>query len=841
MTAPARLSRAVVPTRYDLLVETDADAERFSGEVTIAVDVQEPTSTIALHARELDVTFAGVEQAGRPIGASLGLDAASERVTIDTATPLAVGPAVVRLRFAAPVSHGLLGYYRSTYTDASGASRVLAATQFEAPHARRAFPCFDEPEFKAVFAVTLVVADGLLAISNGPEVARESLGDGRVKVTFAPTIPMSTYLVAWVVGPLELTEPVDAGGVAVRVAHVPGKEHLTGFALDIGAFAIRFFADYYGIAYPGEKCDLVALPDFSFGAMENLGCVTFRETRLLVDPEQSTLSERTDAALTIVHEIAHMWFGDLVTMKWWNGIWLNEAFATFMEHLGVDAYRAAWKTWDDFALGRSVALDIDALSNTRTVEYEVHTPEDADGMFDVLTYQKGGSVLRMLERWLGADAFRAGVRAYLDRYQLANTETTDLWDSIESATGQPVRQIMDSWIFQPGFPIVAARRAGERVTLTQQRFSYLPGTQGTERWSIPVRARVDDDGRSETRSLLLAGDDDVTMDVPAGSRVVLDAGGEGFYRVAYPPDWRAELLASGALRPLERFSLVDDSWAAVLAGQTPALELLDLARGLRDEGDLLVWRVLVSVLRGLARLVDGDARARLQAAAGDVLGPIFGRLGWEPAAGEDERTRQLRGVVLDAMGTLVEDAGVIGRARQVYGAGDVDPDVTAACIAVVAGAGDEPTFDDFLARSHRATTPQEQLRYLYALGAFPTEALVLRTVGLALSDDVRPQNGPFMIQRALRNREHGPAAWVAVRERWSEVRSRFSGSLVPRLLDGVTWLVDDASLADVPRFLAASPVPEGARVIAQHLERQRVHAATVARERERLSAALLGS
>ncbi len=520
MTDSPRLGRSVVPTRYDLLVETDAAAEQFSGHVEIALTVNEPTSTITLHARELDVSLEAVEQDGRSIGASLGLVADAERVVVETSSPLAVGPAVLRLRFGAPVSHGLLGYYRSTYVDAAGEQRVLAATQFEAPHARRAFPCFDEPEFKAVFAVTLIVADGLLAISNGPEVAREPLSDGRVKVTFAPTIPMSTYLVAWVVGPLELTEPVDAGGVEVRVAHVPGKEHLTGFALDIGAFAIRFFADYYGIPYPGEKCDLVALPDFSFGAMENLGCVTFRETRLLVDPEQSTLSDRTDAALTIVHEIAHMWFGDLVTMKWWNGIWLNEAFATFMEHLGVDAYRAAWKTWDDFALGRSVALDIDALSNTRTVEYEVHTPDDADGMFDVLTYQKGGSVLRMLERWLGADAFRAGVRAYLDRYRLANTETTDLWDSLESATGQPVRQIMDSWIFQPGFPIVHARRSGERVTLSQQRFAYLPGgegldgARGSERWSIPVRARVEEEGRSETRSLLLAGDDDVTMDVP---------------------------------------------------------------------------------------------------------------------------------------------------------------------------------------------------------------------------------------------------------------------------------------------------------------------------------------
>ena len=316
------------------------------------------------------------------------------------------------------------------------------------------------------------MAEGLLAISNGPEIGRESLGDGRVRVRFGATIPMSTYLVAWVVGPLELTEPVDAGGVAVRVAHVPGKAHLTRFALDIGAFAIQFFADYYGIPYPGEKCDLVALPDFSFGAMENLGCVTFREARLLLDPDQVTLSEMSDAALTIVHEIAHMWFGDLVTMKWWNGIWLNEAFATFMEHLGVDAYNAAWKTWDDFALGRAAALDVDALANTRTVEYEVITPEDADGMFDVLTYQKGGSVLRMLERWLGADAFRAGVRAYLDRYQLANTETTDLWDSLESATSSRCAGSWTRGSSNPAYPLVTAERDGDRVTISQQRFSY---------------------------------------------------------------------------------------------------------------------------------------------------------------------------------------------------------------------------------------------------------------------------------------------------------------------------------------------------------------------------------
>ncbi|HVJ98523.1 MAG TPA: M1 family metallopeptidase [Acidimicrobiia bacterium] len=823
-----RLPTTVRPRRYDLLIAPDLGASTFAGEVVIALELTEATDTIVLHARELDVALVALTQGGSPVAATLTSEPDAERIVIRADGHLAPGDATLELRFDGEISSGLLGFYRSTYVDEAGVEQVLAATQFEAPHARAAFPCFDEPEFKAVFAVTLVVAPDLLAISNGPEVSRESLPDGNVRIRYGETISMSTYLVAWVVGPLAITDPIDAGGVAVRVAHVPGRGHLTAFALDIGSKAIEFFADYYGIPDPGEKCDLVALTDFSFGAMENLGCVTFRETRLLVDPDAVTLDEMAAAAQTIVHEVAHMWFGDLVTMKWWNGIWLNEAFATFMEHLGVDDQKPEWKTWDDFALGRATALDVDALDSTRTVEYEVVTPEDADGMFDTLTYQKGGSVLRMLERWLGADAFRDGVRLYLDTYKLDNTETTDLWDSLEDATGKPVRQIMDTWIFQAGFPVV--RPQGFR--LMQERFSY--SGEGSGRWVAPVLARVHADGSSETQSLLMS-TDTLQFDAPADALVVLNAGGEGFYRVAYPAAWRDALVDGGVLTPLERFGVIDDLWAFVLADQASAEEFVETASKFAGETELVVWRILLAHLRAASRLVSGDALAALRARVATLIAPSMDRLGWEAGPQDNERVRQLRGMMVGTAGAFVGDPEAIGRAREIDDRGGADADVASACVSIVASAGSDDDFERFVARAADPSSPQEQLRYLYALGDFPDEALVLQAVEHALSDSVRSQNGPFVFQRALRNREHGPAAWAFLRDHWDQTRDRFSASLIPRVLEGATWLVDDAVADDVLTFVAENAVNTGGKTVTQHMERLRVHRATTKRERQRFS------
>jgi puromycin-sensitive aminopeptidase len=833
--ADPRLPRAVLPTRYELTIAPDLDTGRYAGDVTIALDVADPTNDIVLHAHQLDVELDALTQGGRPLAADLTIDAEAERVVVH-APDLQPGAATLTLRFRGVISDALVGFYRSTYTNAAGDTKVLATTQFEAPHARRAFPCFDEPEFKAVFSIALVVDEGLTALSNGPEIDRATVDGGRVRVQFADTIKMSTYLVAFIVGELEVTAPVDVAGVPLRVAHVPGRGHLTEFASKVGAFALKFFDDYYGIPYPGEKLDLVALPDFAFGAMENLGCVTFRESALLVDRDHVTQAEASQVALTIVHEIAHMWFGDLVTMKWWNGIWLNEAFATFMEHAGVDALRPEWRTWDDFAIGRAMALDIDALSNTRAVEYEVRTPEDADGMFDILTYQKGGSVVRMLEQWLGPEAFREGVRHYLDIHRYGNTETTDLWDAIEHATDRPARRIMDSWIFQPGYPEVRVEATNGDVRLSQRRFRY-DGATTTEHWPVPMLVR-DARAGSDARPVLL--DDDTTLETN-GTPIVGNAGGEGFYRVEYPADWPARLIATAGLSARERFVLVDDAWAGVLVGTMRAHEFLDFARAFGDESDLIVWRSLLARLRALTRLVDGDALARLRADAGDLARGAFTRLGWDARPDEDPRDRALRGVLLDGLGTVADDREVAARAAEYRDRDATDADVVAACVTVTAAHGYDDLFDDYFERFRDAVTPQDQLRYLYSLALFPSEHLALRVADIATSDAVRTQNAPFVLQRALAHRDNGPLVWEFVRDNWSTIERRFPRTLIPRMLEGVTWLVDDASFESVQRHMAAHPIPEGERVIAQHLERQRVHRNLVERDRDELTAALLAT
>ena len=819
---PGRLPRHVLPRHYDLELHPDLDACTFTGTVGIDAEVVGTCHEVVLNAAELAVTSAALEVDGvrHPLVATL--DGEAERLVL-SGVDLAPGAIRLELAFTGTINDRLRGFYRSTLTT-DGIERTIATTQFQSTDARRAFPCFDEPDLKATFSIALVVASDLLAISNGAETSRSALGDGTDRVVFADTIPLSTYLVAFVVGPLEATDPVDVDGVPVRVIHPPGKSDQTSFALEVAAHSLRWLADWYDLAVPGGKVDLVALPDFAFGAMENLGCITFREVLLLVDPETADQRELESVAAVLSHELAHLWFGDLVTMRWWNGIWLNEAFATFMEMKAVESFRPDWEVWAGFTTARSAAMDVDALAATRPIEYPVVTPADAESMFDLLTYEKGAAIVRMLEQFLGEEAFRDGVRRYLAAHLHSNTDNGDLWAALQEASGQPVGELMEGWIFRGGHPLVEAvvHGAGATCTLSQRPFRYLDdalredGPGGDEPWQVPVRLRTT---VGEHRALLGAEPVDVALDGPL---LTVNAGATGFHRSLGPDG-----VDPSALTAAERAAAVDDRWAAVLADRADPAAFTSLATAVtgRPGGvdDLAVWQ---AVLRGLGTidLVAPERHDRWAAGAADLLAGVVDRLGWTPRADEGDRTRQVRGAVLTAAGTLAGDPVVRAEARRRWADPtiDSDPAVAAAVTTIVATHGDTATRAECRRRADRASTAQDEQRHLRALALFPDHCEVDTLLDEVHDGTIRTQDAPFLIRSALAHPTARADVWRSVTDRWDDLTGRLPSNSIARMLEGIRALVDDVD-PDVDAFLDAHPVPQGALVVAQHRERRLVN------------------
>ena len=805
-----RLPRHVLPRRYDLNLRPDLSDHVFSGTVSIEVDVVDPVDALVLNAAELSIHSATWTDAGGTAGCVVDLDDDLEQVRLTPPGQVASGGGRLDLAFTGVLNDRLCGFYRSTLLDPDGTTHAIATTQFQATDARRCFPCFDEPDMKAVFGVTLDVPGGLFATSNGAEASRTPLGDGHDRIQFADTIPLSTYLVAFVVGPLAATDPVDVDGVPVRVVHPPGRAHLAEFALDVAAHSLRWFADWYGIPVPGGKVDLVALPDFAFGAMENLGCITFREVLLLVDPETATQRELESVAAVLSHELAHLWFGDLVTMRWWNGIWLNEAFATFMELKAVEAYRPDWEVWTGFGVARTSALDVDSLASTRPIEYPVVTPEDAEGMFDVLTYEKGAAVVRMLEQFLGEEVFRDGVRRYLTEHLHGNTDNEDLWDALEAASGQPVRDLMQAWIFRGGHPLVEATTGDDgSVQLVQSPFRYDGEDEGV-RWAVPVRLRT---ATGEHRLLLDPSRDATVVEAVADIADLhsLNVDASGFYRTT--------LLPSPGSPATERAAAVADHWAQVLAGRVGHGSFLELAGSLADDTDLGVWQ---AILGGLTTL-DVLAPGRFAGRAAEILGPPIERLGWEASPADDDRSRQLRGLVLAAGGTVAAVDHVIAGARTLWDAPIDDPAVATAVVVVVSAHGDADAYAECRERARRAQTAQVEQRHLRALTRFPGSDEVATLLDELLDGGIRNQDAPYLLRDALAHQWHRGFVWQAVTDRWDEVTSRFPSNSIARMLEGVRSLVDADTDPDVEAFLQAHPVPQGSLQVAQHLERRRVN------------------
>ena len=850
---PYRLPTSVTPSHYNLHIRPDLESETFTGNVDISIDTTETVSEIVLNAKEVELESARLTGGGRAIEASdFTYDEELERVTIHLDGEAPSGSHTLTIDFDGILNRKLAGFYISTFTDDSGEERKIATTQFESTDARQAFPCFDEPAMKASFEVALTVPVDLFAASNGPIISETVSDDGAERtVKFGTTIKMSTYLVAFIVGPFEATDPIDVDGVPLRIIHPIGKGHLTPFALESGAFSLKYFTDYYGIPYPGEKLDLVAVPDFAFGAMENLGCVTFREVILLVDTERATQPELLRIADVIAHELAHMWFGDLVTMEWWNGIWLNEAFATFMAAMCTDAFNPEWRRWDQFSLERSAAFDVDSLQKTRPIEYEVQSPADADGMFDLLTYEKGGSVLRMLEQHLGPDRFRDGIRHYLKKHEYGNTETSDLWDALEEVTGEPVRSTMDAWIYQRGYPLVSVKQCDGcvKTILTQNRFFYKAPDEADETvWPIPMCIRyADSEGNLGSMKMLMTEDDVEVPELARARWVNANGGSNGFYRVSYSPDLMTSLRdAMSEMEAIERYSLADDQWSAMAAGSSSAIDYLNLAEGYSSEDDLDVWTLLTRNLASLERILDDEsARNRMRSRLGTLYNAGLSRLGWDPRDGDSPRDLELRGMLTRSLATTARDEGAIARLRSLHdgylAGGPIEPNLAAASANAVAIVGSANDYETFLGRFKDPATPQEERRYMTALASFPGEGEFQNTLAMCLNGEVRSQDAPYLAGGAMFNRHHGFTAWQFIKSHWDQMLEMYPDNSVVRMVSGVQALSRPEQVADIKQFFETHSVPTGQLTLEQHLERLDVNAASRKREVGPLTEWLLAS
>jgi puromycin-sensitive aminopeptidase len=834
-----RLPQGTRPVAYRLHIQVDPQrSAAYTGHVEIDLTLARTTKGLELHAADLHVDSAQVRTARGSLPAQVHAHPERETVEFVLARALPKGRAVLHLSFSGKLRSDLRGFYA-----ASSGERSYAFTQLEAADARRFFPCFDEPSFKAKFTLSVTTHARNEVISNNPKREVVAHDDGTKTVHFSETPKLSTYLVALAVGELAVSEPVFAGPVPIRIVHVPGNEHLTAFALDAARECLLRLSDYFGLPYPYEKLDLVAVPDFEIGAMENAGAVFFRETLLLVDERSVSLAEKKRAAEVICHELAHMWYGNLVTMQWWDDLWLNEAFATWMAFDIVAKWRPEWKMWNDFAHSKSAALQLDALENTHAIYTEVGTPADATENFDLITYEKGAACVRMIERYLGPEVFQRGVRAYIKRHREGNAVAADLWRALSQAAKRDVRSVVKRWVEAPGFPLVrvATHARGKRteLVLEQERFRARGQAKGKGKastaWPVPwVGLLGHGEHHAHCRHLLTKPRARVALSEKPDF-VYGNADEGGFFRPLHAAHDHAALLASlHRLSASERLGLVQHTWANVRAGYAPLEAFVSLLSALHDERDPDVVRALVGpsaqLLDDVASAAGPDVRAAMQTLLAATFVPALQRVGLDSARGDDDDVRVLRAELLVLVGLLAEEPTVCAQAEQrciayLQDRTTLDANLTAPILTLGARTADAARLSIYIAAANHDPTPQERRRFRMALGDVRAPALATRVLELALTEAIPTQDVALLLSRMVSNRHAQVRAWDFVRERWPEVRARMPAMLVSRLIEALPALRVDDARKQVAAFFAAHPVPTAVRALRQADERFELDAA----------------
>jgi puromycin-sensitive aminopeptidase len=844
-----RLSKNVTPTRYDLRIEVDLENWRFQASELIDVTVHRPTAEVALHAVDLDIRSAQAVAARVTQPATLQFNTEAETVTLRFPMPLPPGPARLEIAFSGVILERLRGFYRSQKDGAR-----YASTQFEAADARRAFPCFDEPEFKARFALTLVVPPDVTAISNGPQLHTRRLPDARTEIRFQETPPISSYLVAYCVGPFDTTPVATTpSGVPVRVVLPRGLADKGTYARDAHVRSLSYLEDYTAIPYPYTKVDAIGVPDFEAGAMENPGAITYRLTAIAADPQRSSTHALKGIFYTAAHELTHMWWGDLVTMAWWNDLWLNESFATFVGYKVVANLVPEWGMWRDFVATLARPFALDSLVSTHPISFEVKNAKQAAERFDVITYWKGAGVVRMIEGFLGADAFRTGVRSYLNKYREANATADDFWRELDTASGHDVTTIANAWIKEPGHPVVhaTAQHAGAdlHVALRQERFYADPqaaSTAPSHRWPVPLVIKFGGAGGvRERRVLLSAAQADLTL--PKARWYFPNGGASGFYRIAMDDASLQALVGvvQDALAPHERLMLADNQWTLLKAGAASIDQFLGLLAGYRTETDRAVVSVLADQLGWLSLHGVADAvRPPFEAFVADYYREQFATLGWVPRPEEPVDERLKRATVIGALGAVARVEAVRTEAQRrleqyLSDRASLDPNLASVVVGLAARDGDATLYDRYLEHKRSAATdPEEEQRFLLALAAFEVPELIQRTLDLALSTEVRSQDRTFLLAGLLGRRSSRLAAWEFVQAHWEHLVQLMDPMLLQNLIRGLGQLTFEPVATQVRDFLAPRTTDETRETVAQVTEHLAIDAAVVARLQPALSAAL---
>ena len=819
-TNAQRLPDTVHPEHYTLALTPDLKAATFSGTETIDVTLSEPTSAITLNAAEIAFQSVTVTANGKQQTAAVALDAGKEQATFTFPDKLPAGKATLAITYTGILNNELRGFYLS-----KTASRNYAVTQFEATDARRAFPSFDEPAFKASYDVSLVIDSADTGISNSPIVS-DTPGPipGKHTLKFDTTPKMSTYLVAFLVGDFQCTAG-ESDGVAIRACSTPDKVALTSYGVDVAKYVLHYYNTYFGIPYPLKKLDLIALPDFEAGAMENFGAITYRESELLLDPKTASVGAKKEVAIVVAHEMAHQWFGDLVTMQWWDNIWLNEGFATWMENKSVATMHPEWNIDQLVAADEDNTLNLDAQPTTRPIRAKADTPDEINQMFDGIAYGKASDVLLTVENYLGAETFRKGVHAYLSAHLYANATAEDFWNAQTAVSHKPVDKIMESLVAQPGEPLLTfGEPAHGKVSVEQRRFFLSPSIQPnpTQKWTLPVCFK-----KGEGQDCKVLTPDDSFLPAPKTGLFFANAGGKGYYRSAYPPSVYATLVANveTGLTPTERLSLIGGEWVQVRANKATVGDYLNLVTAIKADPSA---EVLTLALGDLGAIYDRIAatpeeKAAYSAWIRSTFAPQLAKLG-PPSQDDSPNTRELRAQLFAVLGYRGKDPAVLAQANQIVenylaDPASVDPTLGQTAQAIAARNGDAALFNQLQKVAETSSNPELQEGALRLLAQFEDPSLVQRALEYAASGKVRNQDAAIQFAIALQNPETREQAWKYIQTNWDKVQAQLTTELGGYLVGSTGSFCTAADRDDVKQFFSTHKVPASAQALKHAIER----------------------